>query len=88
LRFDYHMAPALERGMRFSVRSQVTGKPPADVGRHVGNPTMEHIDLESQSGIYCCSLALSSTHSSCWKFRDVPADAEITGVVVTPELHS
>jgi hypothetical protein len=51
LRFDYHMAPALERGMRFSVRSQVTGKPHADGGRRVGNPTMEHIDLESQSGI-------------------------------------
>lgn len=63
LRFDDHIAPALERGMSLSLRSQVTGKPPADGGRHVQGPTMEHIDLESQSGILLL-LALSSTQSS------------------------
>jgi hypothetical protein len=50
LRFDYHMAPALERGIEIQCKESGNGKPPADGGRRVGNPTMEHIDLESQSG--------------------------------------
>ena len=32
LRFDDHVAPALQRRIRFSLGSQVTGKPPVDVG--------------------------------------------------------
>jgi hypothetical protein len=32
LRFDDHVAPALQRGIRFSLGSQVTGKPPVDAG--------------------------------------------------------
>jgi len=49
---------------------------------------MEHIDMESQSGICCCLWPDRVPIPVDRKFWDVPTDAKNAGVVVTPGLHS
>ncbi len=90
--FDYHLAPALQRGCCFQSRESGNAKPPVDQSRTVMRfPFRNSSTWKVSLGIVCTAfVALLITQSSCsqsraglWNFN---CDAERTEGVAKPEL--
>lgn len=65
--FDYHMAPALQRGDVIQFRESGNGKAACRRREPACGPLLERIDLESQSGnvllFWPCQLPIPAGHS-------------------------